>query len=408
MTDTTRRTRRRPGCGPARAAADVDQRSRLRCRAVLRPDQHPVRHRHLEHAGVLAAQPVPLRVRPADRPGRVVRVQRVRAPVRRSPDGREVRPAISWYDFVSGSRVVEFAARVGGRDRRVAGPGQRPRRRSARSDRRRSADTARRPPPRRTTRRQPGADDQDRPDELAVIRQAVQACESGLDTMRERCGPGVTEQELWAHLHHTNIASGGEWLETRLLTSGQRTNPWYQECSDKVIEDGDLVAFDTDLIGIGGYSVDISRTWLAGDGHRHPTSGDLQDAAFEQLQQQRRSAATGCIVRSRSRTPPHLPPADIHSVTNAAVAHGIGLCNEYPLILNRDHFSTVATTARSKTGMVLCVGGARRTRRRRRVREARGAGRDHGHRPRTSDHVLTRPLKRCTRCAWHISYIAIR
>ena len=50
-----------------------------------------------------------------------------------------------------------------------------------------------------------------------------------------------------------------------------------------MIENGDLVAFDTDLIGIGGYSVDMSRTWLAGD--RAPTFDQrrLHEAAHEQL-----------------------------------------------------------------------------------------------------------------------------
>ena len=43
-----------------------------------------------------------------------------------------------------------------------------------------------------------------------------------------------------------------------------RTNPWFQECSRAGDPGGDLVAFDTDLIGPYGYCCDISRTWLAG------------------------------------------------------------------------------------------------------------------------------------------------
>ena len=27
--------------------------------------------------------------------------------------------------------------------------------------------------------------------------------------------PGITENALWAELHHGNIAGGGEWIETR-------------------------------------------------------------------------------------------------------------------------------------------------------------------------------------------------
>src|SRR5699024_178170 len=151
----------------------------------------------------------------------------------------------------------------------------------------------------------------------------VQACEAGLSVMREQMRPGMTEQELWAHLHAHNIASGGEWLETRLLTSGRRTNPWYQECSDKVIEDGDLVAFDTDLIGIGGYSVDMSRTWVAGDGRPTGDQQRLWEEARTQLRENTRLLQPGASFAEISQRC-HLPPDDIHSRTNLAVAHGVG------------------------------------------------------------------------------------
>ena len=50
-----------------------------------------------------------------------------------------------------------------------------------------------------------------------------------------------------------------------------------------------------------------------------------------------------------------LPSDDIHSITNAAVAHGIGLCNEYPLIVNRDHVAASGYDGEIEVGMVLCV-----------------------------------------------------
>ena len=86
------------------------------------------------------------------------------------------------------------------------------------------------------------------------------ACEASNAEMCLVMRPGMTEQELWAVLHRSDIEAGGEWFETRLLTSGPRTNPWYQECSARTIENGRLVAFDTDLIGIDGYTIDVSRT----------------------------------------------------------------------------------------------------------------------------------------------------
>ena len=60
-----------------------------------------------------------------------------------------------------------------------------------------------------------------------------------LKLIHKKLKTGITEEELWSHFHKVNIENGGEWLETRLLTSGHRTNPWLQECSNKIIEKGD-------------------------------------------------------------------------------------------------------------------------------------------------------------------------
>ena len=96
------------------------------------------------------------------------------------------------------------------------------------------------------------------PDEIRALRRSVAATEQGLAQMWRALEPGMTENQLWSILHAESIARGGEWIETRLLASGPRTNPWFAECSDRVIEAGDVVAFDTDLIGPYGYCTDIS------------------------------------------------------------------------------------------------------------------------------------------------------
>lgn len=266
----------------------------------------------------------------------------------------EVRTATSWYDFVSGDRVGEFATAWAAEILALLGPDHRDlavdrldpigldrlERHGVRvHDGQRVANRARMI---KTST------------EIDAIGTAVAACEAGIREMHGAMRPGATENEVWAVLHQANIASGGEWLETRLLTSGPRTNPWYQECSSKVIEAGELLAFDTDLIGIGGYSVDMSRTWVAG--YDHPTSDQqrLWDAAFEQLQHNTTLLQPGASFKEISQKA-HIPADDIHSVTNAAVAHGIGLCNEYPLILNRDHFAGGGYDGQVEEGMVLCV-----------------------------------------------------
>ncbi|MEW9838409.1 M24 family metallopeptidase, partial [Mesorhizobium marinum] len=113
------------------------------------------------------------------------------------------------------------------------------------------------------------------PDEMLAMRRAIVACEAAMGEMEAALRPGISENELWAELHHGNIARSGEWIETRLLSSGPRTNPWFQECSSRKIEAGDLVAFDTDLIGPYGFCADLSRTWLCGDGQASNEQRDL-------------------------------------------------------------------------------------------------------------------------------------
>ena len=67
-------------------------------------------------------------------------------------------------------------------------------------------------------------------------------------------------------MYHEVIRQGGEFIETRLLTSGQRTNPWFNEASGRKMRPGELVALDTDTIGCYGYYSDFSRTFRCGPG----------------------------------------------------------------------------------------------------------------------------------------------
>ena len=103
------------------------------------------------------------------------------------------------------------------------------------------------------------------PEEIKCMRSAIDVAEMGIVKMREQLKPGMTENELWSILHQTNIENYGEWIECRILSSGERTNPWMQECSNKVIQHGEIVSFDTDMVGPYGYCADISRTFVCGN-----------------------------------------------------------------------------------------------------------------------------------------------
>ena len=101
-------------------------------------------------------------------------------------------------------------------------------------------------------------------EELKCMKAAIEVAEIGITKMREELKAGMTEDELWSILHKTNIENGGEWIECRILSSGERTNPWMQESSNKIIQSGEIVSFDTDMVGPYGYCADISRTFVEG------------------------------------------------------------------------------------------------------------------------------------------------
>ena len=120
-------------------------------------------------------------------------------------------------------------------------------------------------------------------DEIELMRWTIRVCEAGMARIYDHSVPGVTEQELWAHLHFENARSGGDWLETKLLTCGPRTNPWYQECSNRECQQGEMISFDTDMIGPYGYCADLSRSWTCGYTPMNSVQRSLYDTALEQI-----------------------------------------------------------------------------------------------------------------------------
>ena len=120
------------------------------------------------------------------------------------------------------------------------------------------------------------------PEELTCMKAAIEVAEKGVSKMRSDLKPGMTEDELWSILHKTNIENGGEWIECRILSSGQRTNPWMQDSSNKVIQQGEIVAFDTDMVGPYGYCADISRAFVVGNKFNEEQK-KLYSMAMEQI-----------------------------------------------------------------------------------------------------------------------------
>jgi len=191
-------------------------------------------------------------------------------------------------------------------------------------------------------------------DELLGMSHAMAVCEAGVARMEAALEPGMTEQELWSILHRTNIALGGEHIETRLLNSGARTNPWYQECSDRVIRAGDLVAFDTDLVGPLGFGCDMSRTVLCGDRRPGGEQKRVYQLAYENIQRNIELLRPGLSFREYVEKSWDLP-AEFVPRRYAKIAHGIGIGFEYPYIPYKNDWDEYGYDGVIEEGMTLCI-----------------------------------------------------
>ena len=270
----------------------------------------------------------------------------------------EVRPATSWFYFASGPRTVEKAAEWadeiadilrehGGGNMRLAVDKMEP----VGVDilRQRGVEIVEGQEITETARMVKS------PDEIEIMNWTIKVCEAGMWRMRELSEPGRTENEIWAELHHENIRNGGEWVETRLLAIGERTNPWFQESSDHVGQLGDLLSFDTDLVGPYGYCCDISRSWTIG--HTPPTDEQkrLYAHALNQIEHNTNIIRPGMTFHEFNDKSWRMPE-EFWDQRYSVAFHGAGLCDEYPAVpthvdMDRGHgYEGVIVP-----GMVLCV-----------------------------------------------------
>ncbi|MGO7373413.1 M24 family metallopeptidase [Rhizobium ruizarguesonis] len=174
-------------------------------------------------------------------------------------------------------------------------------------------------------------------EEIELMRWTIRVCEAGMARMYEISEPGRTEREIWAELHFENARSGGEWLETKLLTAGPRTNPWYQECSDYVIKRGEMISFDTDMIGPYGYCADLSRSWTAGHVAMSAKQRELYAAARDQIEHNLSIIRPGMTFQEFNELSWRIPEK-YQPYRYTLALHGTGMADEWPGILLHPDF----------------------------------------------------------------------
>jgi Xaa-Pro dipeptidase len=167
-------------------------------------------------------------------------------------------------------------------------------------------------------------------EEIKCMRAALDVANIGIIKMRDYLKSGITEDELWSILHKTNIENGGEWIECRILSSGSRTNPWMQESSNKIIQEGEIVSFDTDMVGPYGYCADISRTFVCGNKFNEYQK-KLYQTAVEQIDYNSRLIKAGVTFKEFTEKA-WILPEKYYGNRYSVMLHGIGLCDEWPAI----------------------------------------------------------------------------
>jgi Xaa-Pro aminopeptidase len=191
-------------------------------------------------------------------------------------------------------------------------------------------------------------------EEVACLRLSMAASEFAVAAVRDAVRPGVSEQELFALMYGEIIRQGGEFVETRLLTSGPRTNPWFSEASGRRVRPGELVALDTDVIGCFGYFSDFSRTFHCGPGRPTGYQKMLYQLAYEQIQHNIEIVKPGLTYREVSEKAWKIPEAFVER-RYTSVMHGVGLHGETPFVAHAQDFSTYGGDGVLEPGMVVSV-----------------------------------------------------
>jgi Xaa-Pro aminopeptidase len=191
-------------------------------------------------------------------------------------------------------------------------------------------------------------------DEIELMKESAAVGETALYALETEIRPGVTERELLAQFWHKMLNLGGEYCYTRLVNSGDRTNPWFNEATARVVRPGDLVGVDTDMIGPEGYACDVSRTFLCGE-RATSSQREAYRVALDFVEGITALLEPGLSYRELAARIPQLPEA-YREQPYPDIVHGLGMDDESPFI-GFPNGTMLVPDGYLQPGMVLCVEG---------------------------------------------------
>ena len=192
------------------------------------------------------------------------------------------------------------------------------------------------------------------PIELPYIREAMKRVELAVFDLEAHIEPGRTEAEIWGDFQRRFIGLEGQYLTTRLMQSGPRTYPYFQECGGRALRDGDLLCLDTDALGYLGYAVDFSRTFLCGAGRPSDVQTMLYGRAREQLEWNVALMAPGIAFEDIAERA-WVVPEEHRQSRYYAVGHGLGMSGEFPNIPHKKPGQPYPLAGGLEPGMIICI-----------------------------------------------------
>jgi Xaa-Pro dipeptidase len=189
------------------------------------------------------------------------------------------------------------------------------------------------------------------PQELAAFELNAPLLMEMLATVENTIAAGVTEREVLAEMARVMLRGGGEYLATNCLCSGENTNPWRSEATDRRIRSGDLVFVDTDTVGMEGCFFCVSRTLAVGEPSAEQR--ETYTTAHRWLTEMKELIRPGVTCGELAAEAPEIPGRYVPQRYECMV-HGIGLEEENPSVCHpQDAQSNADTLLEPGTALVV-------------------------------------------------------
>jgi Xaa-Pro aminopeptidase len=100
-------------------------------------------------------------------------------------------------------------------------------------------------------------------DEIQIMRNAAATVDAAFDRVARTLRPGIRENDIQAEASHELHRLGSQWVLNVQVTSGSRTHPHPHLSSDRLVQPGDLVFLDIQMM-YNGYQTCYYRTICCG------------------------------------------------------------------------------------------------------------------------------------------------